>query len=336
MKINIHNHRLHKDLNGKANDKLLTCGMEQTFKKTVKLLFLLLIALMVFASCGNSSKKKATSWYYLLDKNNSQLVRVDYEFKGENTKERIEEVLSIYDNYKGSDYVSPMPDGVEREGWKVEKGNMSVFFNNAYLNLAVSDEVLIRAAIVKTMCQFTEINYVSFFVNDKELSIKGRTIGMMNSDSFLDDINLTEGTMTLALYFPLNGTQLLKEEAREVVFNTMYTDEQLVIEELMKGSQLNSTICSSGIPDNTRLLSVVTKDMVCYVNFSKEFLEQKSGITPQQTVYSIVNSLCRIPGISSVTLMVEGRDIDHYGSFGVNNQITINYNIVEGYTPEEE
>ena len=69
--------------------------------------------------------------------------------------------------------------------------------------------------------------------------------------------------------------------------------------------------------EESRLLSVGISDGVCRVEFSQEFYgrEPADREKGRLVIYSVVNSLCRIPGIDAVTITVEGNDVDSYGSF---------------------
>ena len=58
-------------------------------------------------------------------------------------------------------------------------------------------------------------------------------------------------------------------------------------------------------PD-TRILSVTDTDGVCYVNLSSEFLNAVGKVTPEVTLYSIVNSLAELKDVHRVQFMVNG------------------------------
>ena len=60
------------------------------------------------------------------------------------------------------------------------------------------------------------------------------------------------------------------------------------------------------IPKDTKIVSVTTKDNVCYVNLDTGFTSQGYDVLGTVTIYSIVNSLTELPGISSVQILVNG------------------------------
>ena len=53
------------------------------------------------------------------------------------------------------------------------------------------------------------------------------------------------------------------------------------------------------------MISVVTTDYICYVNFDPSFLEQNQVVSDELMIYSIVNSLCELPYVNGVQLLVD-------------------------------
>ncbi|MBR6155924.1 MAG: GerMN domain-containing protein, partial [Lachnospiraceae bacterium] len=60
------------------------------------------------------------------------------------------------------------------------------------------------------------------------------------------------------------------------------------------------------VDPDTRILSVTDADGVCYVNLSPEFLNAVGDVTPEVTLYSIVNSLAELKDVHRVQFMVNG------------------------------
>ena len=60
------------------------------------------------------------------------------------------------------------------------------------------------------------------------------------------------------------------------------------------------------IPEGTKLLSVSTDQGVCYVNLSEEFLTPLPDVKETISLYSIVNSLCQLPGVDQVQIAING------------------------------
>ena len=61
-------------------------------------------------------------------------------------------------------------------------------------------------------------------------------------------------------------------------------------------------------------LKTITKDQICYVDLSKEFLNPLENISGEVTVYAIVNSLAERAGVNKVQFTVNGKPIDTFRS----------------------
>ena len=60
------------------------------------------------------------------------------------------------------------------------------------------------------------------------------------------------------------------------------------------------------------LLSVTTKDGICYVNFDSTFLISAYDVLPEITIYSIVDSLVEGAGVRQVQITINGESNAKY------------------------
>ena len=67
------------------------------------------------------------------------------------------------------------------------------------------------------------------------------------------------------------------------------------------------------LPQNLEIMSVVTKNNICYVNFNQGFLQEMSDVSKEAQIYSIVNSLCALSYISRVSISINGKTDIMYG-----------------------
>mgnify|MGYP002243832114 CR=1 FL=1 len=70
----------------------------------------------------------------------------------------------------------------------------------------------------------------------------------------------------------------------EVRYNSNISREKLIVEKLMKGPETSAA--KATINPDTNLLSVTTKDGICYVNFDKTFLKGAYDVKPQVRLFS--------------------------------------------------
>ncbi len=135
----------------------------------------------------------------------------------------------------------------------------------------------------------------------------------------------------IILYFSDQQATYLVPEERQVTAEKGTVEEatETIIKELIKGPQ-NPELRRT-IPEGTRLLSVSVKDGVAYINFSREFQAKHSGGSAgeRMTVFSVVNSLCRLNEIKQVQFLLEGQKQESIlGHADTSRPISPNWEIV--------
>ena len=232
-----------------------------------------------------------------------------YTPQGETADELLNEfLLQLQEDSEDGESKSAIPDNVFLLNYTLDKGQLSLSFDLPYLEMSKPYEILCRSAIVRTLCQIPEVEYVSLLVGDKPLMDSNETpIGPLNEESFVEnagnEIN-TYTMTTLQLYFANETGDMLVGERVEVHYSSNMSIEKLVVEQLIKGPITKDAY--PAIPPETKIVSVSTKDGICYVNLDKGFLEQGYDVLEAIPVYSIVNSLTELPGISKVQILING------------------------------
>lgn len=183
---------------------------------------------------------------------------------------------------------------------------LSVYFTDAYNKLFAEDEVMFRAAYVKTVTQIQGIKYVCFYVNEQPLmDAMGNTVGIMLASDFMEDIGT--GTyrtwVDLSIYYASADSDKLAAEKITVGYGRDASIERVIIEQLIKGPSEENHVRT--VPATLTLLSVNTKDGVCYVNFDSTLTDVVVPVTPAVTIYSIVNSLCELSTVNKVQISVK-------------------------------
>lgn len=176
------------------------------------------------------------------------------------------------------------------------------------------EALLLRFAFINTLCRIDGIDGIVIQVEGKPLVSEntGKEYGVLS----MSDIALnTEDKVTLNLYFPHKNGEKLVLERHTVDAQQALSLEKTVVGELIKGPQ--SDKLSSAIAVGTKLLNIETKDGVCYVNFSNEFISKTtSGSTATMlTLYSVVNSLCELENVQSVQILINGETGVEFGNF---------------------
>ena len=79
-----------------------------------------------------------------------------------------------------------------------------------------------------------------------------------------------------------------------------------MVEELIAGPSGQGEGQYPSINPNTKILSVMTRDGVCYVNLDENFLSVVNNVSTDVSVYSIVNSLIELSNVNKVQILVNG------------------------------
>ncbi len=279
------------------------------FAKQILLLMGMVFLMAGIMGCGNSQEEDSKYHIYYINKEKTKTVAVGYEPQGEGAKEQIREFVDVlFQDTEDPDYRKPAFKGVELEAWKLEKNQLSLYFNSEYLELDNVEEVLCRAAIVKTLIQVDGVECISFYVGDTPLvDSEGTPVGLMTAESFIENpgeqINTIQ-TANITLYFANEKGDGLVREVQEIHYSSNISLEKLVMEQLLRGPQGRKG--QSAIPDGTKLVGVSVLDGVCFVNLSEGFLNQNYEITEPVVIYSIANSLAELPDVNKVQISVNG------------------------------
>ena len=243
----------------------------------------------------------------------------------------VEEALNLL--MKPAEKSNTVLGDVGMEAYDVVGNKLTIYFNNDYLELKKSIEVLFRAAVVQTMVQVEGINFVSFYVGDEPLEdTDGNPIGLMRAEDFVSNVGYTSEfyqTTDLRLYYAdEEGKMLQLVKKSNVHYNINTSIEKLVVEQLMKGTSAQAA--TNTIPKTTKLLGVSVKDGICYVNFDEKFASDGYDQNPEVTVYSIVNSLIENANVNKVQILIEGSsDVLYKGTVDLSRPLEWNNDLLE-------
>ena len=298
---------------------------------------LILMSAGVFGSgqeegTGKTDEIEGTYLCYVNTEEDS-LARESYEIQGETADEEVEDVLEEMQKEADSiDYRSAFPDHVSVTDWSLTDGRLDLTFSDSYLRMSKGEEVLLRAALVETLGQIKGVDEVGFFTGEGPLTDSdGQEIGYMSPEDFVQNTGSTLHSyqlQELKLYFAGEKGDCLEPETVSLRYNSSTSIEKLVVEQLIKGPEKEGMLAV--IPPETRVLGVSVREHICYVNFDQEFLNGAPGVTPEATVYAIVNSLTESGNVSQVQISVNGEsDIQYMNRIDLGKPLTRNPDLVE-------
>lgn len=277
-------------------------------KKVLMMLCTVLMAIALFAGCGGEDRENRLRIFYL-NMEGTGLVPESFEPESTETVELVNEMLiRLQSEPDSGDLRQTLSNSITVNGCLFNGNFLVVDFSSDYYNMSMTDEVLTRAAIVKTLLQAKDITSVSFTVESEPLlNAEKQEVGIMNSESFVENpgaqINSSVQT-TLTLFFASSDGTYLKKETRSVHYSSNISLDKLVMEQLMEGPK--SSGLQATIPSGTRLVTISTVDGVCYVNLDETFKNQNPEISESVVLYSIVNSLTQLPDVEKVQISING------------------------------
>ena len=211
--------------------------------KNKRIFFVALFGIVWLATaCAGGKKDETGAEYqiYYLDEEGNGLVPEAYHIKADE-KDTVAVIDELFEQLHKSDHTNsnqpPIEAALEVSDFQIKETQLSVYFSAIYNNRSGLDEILCRAAIVKTLCQVEGVDYVEFYVEDQPLMISGNAVGLMNAASFVDNLDpeKMEQTKQATLYFADSTGQKLEEVPTEVAYNATEPIAQLLVEKLIDG-----------------------------------------------------------------------------------------------------
>lgn len=273
---------------------------------------MLLMLLAVLTGCGTREPEtgKKISVYYV----NTAETKVEVHDQYLNTKtpeEQLEETMTFLSTTPEKlEYKAPFDMGFQVLDYEVEDGKLVINVDKAYSELSVTTEVLVRAAVVRTLTQLSNVKYVTITVEGSQLyDNAGELVGWMNAEQFINndgnEINTYE-LVKVKLYFANADGDKLIAAYREKHYFTNTPLERFVVEELIAGPSGQIEGLYPVINPETKIINILTKDGICYVNLDSSFLTVVNNVSTEVAVYSIVNSLVELDNINKVQILVNG------------------------------
>lgn len=300
-----------------------------------KIMYCLLMLLLLAGLCGCVQRAGNSTGYYVYYTNGerSKLTRVSASLQTEDTVQAVGDLLEKMRTPPEEDHYSVFPQEVEILNYTLTDGQLTVTFNEMYHQMDNVTEILLRAAVVRTVSQVEGVRTVVFHIgNDVLRDLAGEPVGAMTNSQFVNNpvgINSYQYA-ALSLYFAnADGTKIVKE-MRNVHYSSNAMLEKVVLEQLQKGPLGDSLL--PVIPPGTKVLNVTIDQKICTINFSSEFMNgtMEKAVLPEVTVYSIVNSLCDVLNVERVQFQVDGEsDLLYAGSLSLNGPFHRNSDIIE-------
>lgn len=251
---------------------------------------------------------------YYINNDETKLRAVGYQLVSTTEDGIIQECLeALQTNPEDKNYkpVIAAPVSIERYSYDKDSRTLSLYFYKEYNQMSKTSEMLVRAAVVKTMTQFSGIiDYVSFNVDGEWMTdSSGNTLRMKDSDyiteitSNLDHLE----NASLCLYFAsADGSGLVRTYTTLKYYDTTPM-AMVVLDALVRGPVAED--CMPVLSTDTRVKNVYVKDGICQVDFNQGFLKKIDEQDFRLNVYGVVNSLTELEDVDKVRITVDGQPV---------------------------
>ncbi len=256
---------------------------------------------------------------YFLNETQTSIVTESRTIWYDTPEELVDLVIgSILKGPSGSKLKPVAGKGTKLISTKTDALSLTVDFSKEFLREDTGTNMLSVYAIVKTLCQIDKVTAVKVTVEGEAvIAADGSPIDFIaNRDINLETDMYNTDSKNITLYFASKDGLRLEKEVRTIKITDTRPIESYVIGELIKGpvnKELTATLTA-----DTELISAETTNGTCHVTF-KNFLEKNladpSSSKSVLAVYSVVNSLTALDGVSNVRFLFEGKTAEMVGSF---------------------
>lgn len=274
-------------------------------KRLIPILLALALALGGCASPAANSEGTVTVYRLARGGGSSGLVREEAAIaEGGNSLESIAAALNAYPS--SPELSRAFPEGVDIEQVSLSEGRARVTVSFAYMGLSAAGRLVVNSAIVLSLSALDPVCCVDIVCNRKTVA-EGLTVEAIAEA----DGQCGAYERVLKLYLPDGEEPVLRPRSIKTPDGGGEHTARLMLKELFA--------CIGGGLEDTGLLSMEISGGSCRLDLSQEFYAYEPGSIEEArvTLYSIVNSLCRIPGIDSVRITVEGMDVESCGAYAV-------------------
>jgi len=206
-----------------------------------------------------------------------------------------------------------LTDGITFEAYTMGKENAVTLSFHVDEGVSKETALLEKAAVVSTISQIRNIGDITLSTAFGEDAPEEETLKSSSFYYYDNVIPTGQNTGWITLYLP--EEEKLAETSLSVTLQLDVSAEEEVVRQL---------IDRGAFPEGTRLLSVSVIQKVAYVDLSPEF----AGAT-ELMVASLVDSVSRLPHISSVQILLDGEKKEEIG--GVDTHVPLKF-----FRPETE
>ena len=167
----------------------MDCKPWRGYRKVWFLLGLMLLSAVVTAGCSSEEPQGTPIDISYLNKNETKLVTETHYLTSTDTKDRIVEVLTLLCSVpENKELKATLTSGINIITYSYDGEQVILSLGEKYKELSRTTEVLTRAAVVRSLTNIPDVNYVMITINGESLTdASGGAIGIMTSDMFVNN-----------------------------------------------------------------------------------------------------------------------------------------------------
>lgn len=262
-------------------------------------------------SSGNT--RQGYSIYYI-NEEETKLTPVSYRLESTTEEGFVEEMLRILaeqPEQKGLKPIIAPPVSLLRYEYNRDSKTISLYLDETFDSLPDTTRILITAALVKSLSQFSGIlDYVSICVGDQWMAdADGNPLLMKNEDYVvaLSGSNKMLIEATVNLYFASTSGTKLRSMSMPLKFDAGSTPAAAALDALIRGPVTGEYL--PVLSPNTHVNTIYIKDGLCQIDFNRGFLEKVGEQDFSLNVYSVVNTLAALDEINQVSITIDGATV---------------------------
>ncbi len=207
--------------------------------------------------------------------------------------------------------ILPLVDGVKFMGYSMSENNAVTLQFEVADSVSRESLLLGKAAVISTLEQIPEIGVMTISVQNEAGKVLDEESYGKNSFYYYDDVIPTgQNTGQIRLCIPNEKRDALEDNYLMVTLQSDVSVEEEVVRQLLDRGAFRG---------ETQLISISVTQGVAYVDLTDHFETDAD----EMAVYSLVNSLCALPHIKSVLILIEGEKRDLIG--GVDTHVPLGY-----------
>ena len=300
-----------------------------------RLLFLSVLLLLALCACAPAEEETGEYQVYFISDPAGQEVRAGgsaLESEGRSLPEGADPAEGLMECLLSGPLSgalrSPIPEGVRQlSAPTIEDGVCRVDLSEGYGSLSGVELTMADYCIALTLCQLPGVDAVTIDVEGEPIPYRARQV-LRPEDAALTGGEDAPIRLDASLYYLNADGSALVPEQREVAVTENGGQAAALLAAFLEGPREEGLRLP--LAEGTVLLSVWTEGEVCYVNFSAPFRDEppESPREARLLLYAIVDTMCQLPGVGSVHLLVEGESLEQFANIPTSSPLEPNWSVV--------